>query len=48
VKIRNHHRWHLIVKGPDAEALSAIVAKLPDSPDSRVRMLVDRDPVALL
>jgi primosomal protein N' (replication factor Y) len=48
LKIRNLHRWHLIVKARASESLSAILATLPESRDHAVRTLVDRDPVALL
>ena len=49
LKIRNLHRWHLIVKAREPETLAAVMAALPEAHDSGgVRMLVDRDPVALL
>ena len=49
LKIRNLHRWHLIAKARESEALAAVMAALPEAHDSGgVRMLVDRDPVALL
>jgi primosomal protein N' (replication factor Y) len=49
LKIRNDHRWHLIVKARESAALSAVMQGLPESHESRgVRTMVDRDPVALL
>jgi primosomal protein N' (replication factor Y) len=48
LKIRNHHRWHLIVKAREQDVLSAVMAELPEVRDRAVRALVDRDPVALL
>jgi primosomal protein N' (replication factor Y) len=49
LKIRNLHRWHLIVKARQSETLAEVLGSLPDSLDSGgVRALVDRDPVALL
>jgi primosomal protein N' (replication factor Y) (superfamily II helicase) len=49
LKVRNDHRWHLLVKAREAETLSELVRDLPESHGAGgVRMLVDRDPVALL
>ena len=49
LKIRNLHRWHLIVKARQSETLAAILRALPEALDAGgVRVLVDRDPVALL
>lgn len=47
-KIRNLHRWHVIVKARGQATLSEVLAGLPESQDRGVRVLIDRDPVALL
>jgi primosomal protein N' (replication factor Y) len=49
LKIKNLVRWHVIVKAKAGETISAVLESLPESLDSGgVRVLVDRDPVALL
>jgi primosomal protein N' len=50
-KIRNQHRWQLLVKGPDAAALGAFCRQLVENQDwvaPAVKINVDVDAVHLL
>lgn len=50
-KLRNNHRWQLLLKGPDASALGTFCRRLYDNQDwvqAGVKLLVDIDAVHLL
>ncbi len=47
-QLQGAFRWHVIVRTSDTARLTALLGAVPDSPNRRVRTIVDRDPVAMM
>ena len=46
--IKGQHRQHMILRAGDAESLTRLLPHLPRRSGTRLRVLIDRDPVALM
>ena len=47
-QLKGQHRFHLLFMGTDPAAITDLLPRLPRRSDRRLRILIDRDPVAVM